>query len=155
VRFSIFKRPLIFSHSCTFCLVFHLFFELPTFLSKLVPFKMFLPHISISPIFALLVVGAVSALFVRAFYNLFLHPLAKYPGPWYTSVTSLSGAIISVLRVEPQWLLGLTNKYGSKSLSELLGVTSDYPDRLLALYMQRVLLFESHQICSYFPSLAL
>ena len=79
---------------------------------------MFLPHVSASSILTLFVVAAVSTLFVRAFYSIYLHPLAKYSGPWYTSATSLSGAIISLLRIEPQWLLGLTKKYGSKLVPE-------------------------------------
>jgi hypothetical protein len=154
VCFSIIKRPLIFLQSCALCPVFHPFFEPPTFLLRLIPFKTFLPHVSVSSILVLFVAGAVSALFVRAFYNIFLHPLAKYPGPWYTSATSLSRAIISVLRVEPQWLLGLTKKYGSKLVSELLRFTLDYSDRLRAFNLQLVLLFESHQLCFCFPSLA-
>jgi len=63
-------------------------------------------------ILSLIAVAIVSPLFIRAFYNLYLHPLSKYPGPWYTSAFSLSGAIISVLRKEPQWLQSLVNRYG-------------------------------------------
>jgi hypothetical protein len=55
-----------------------------------------------------------SAIFIRLFYNLYLHPLAKYPGPWYAATTSLSLAMVSVLKIEPQWLQSLVKKYGSK-----------------------------------------
>jgi len=64
---------------------------------------------------ALLSVVAIiaAALFSRMFYNLYLHPLSKFPGPWYTSSFSLCAAIISLRKIEPQWLLGLVKKYGS------------------------------------------
>ena len=61
----------------------------------------------------LVIVAIVSVFFARAFYNLYLHPLSKFPGPWYAASFSLSGAIISVLQIEPQWLHGLVKKYGS------------------------------------------
>ncbi|CZR58264.1 related to pisatin demethylase / cytochrome P450 monooxygenase [Phialocephala subalpina] len=66
-------------------------------------------------ILMLIAVAIASSLFFRAFYNISLHPLSKYPGPWYTSAFSLSGAIISVLRIEPHWLHGLVKKYGTNT----------------------------------------
>lgn len=56
----------------------------------------------------------VAALFSRIFYNLYLHPLSKFPGPWYTSSFSISLALISLAKIEPQWLQGLVKRYGSK-----------------------------------------
>ncbi|OAL27054.1 hypothetical protein AYO20_09862 [Fonsecaea nubica] len=50
----------------------------------------------------------------RLIYNLFFHPLAKYHGPWYAGASSLPIAIISVLKVEPQWLMGVVKRYGTK-----------------------------------------
>lgn len=55
------------------------------------------------------------AIVSRSIYNLYFHPLAKYPGPWYTSSFSVCLAIISVLQKEPQWLMSLVKKYGSTS----------------------------------------
>lgn len=82
--------------------------------------KMLVLEVTPSSVAVLVAVAASSALFLRVFYNLYLHPLAKFPGPWYTSATSFSGAIISVLKFEPQWLLGLTKKYGSMPFSKIL-----------------------------------
>lgn len=59
-------------------------------------------------------VASASALCVRALYSLYYHPLAKFPGPWYAVSFSLSGAVISYFKVEPQWLQSLVEKYGSK-----------------------------------------
>jgi hypothetical protein len=63
---------------------------------------------------ALVVVGITSALFYRIFYSLFLHPLAKFPGPWYAASFSLPLAFINWKRIEPEWLGGLVKRYGSK-----------------------------------------
>lgn len=70
-------------------------------------------HVDAKSAMLLVGVAVASALFARAFYNLYLHPLSKFPGPWYAASFSLSGAIISVLQIEPQWLQGLVKKYGS------------------------------------------
>jgi hypothetical protein len=51
-----------------------------------------------------------------AIYNLYFHPLANYPGPWYANITSLSLAVISWRKAEPQWLQGVVEKYGSERL---------------------------------------
>lgn len=58
-------------------------------------------------------IAITSAVFLRILYNLYLHPLAKFHGPWYAASFSLIPAIISVLRIEPQWLLSLTKRYGT------------------------------------------
>lgn len=48
----------------------------------------------------------------RLIYNLFFHPVAKYHGPWYAAVSSFPLAFISVLKMEPQWLMALVKKFG-------------------------------------------
>jgi hypothetical protein len=55
-----------------------------------------------------------AAVAARVFYNVYLHPLAGFHGPWYASATSLTNAIVSLRNIEPEWLLGMTRKYGSK-----------------------------------------
>ncbi|KAK8090472.1 cytochrome P450 monooxygenase [Apiospora hydei] len=61
----------------------------------------------------LLLVGLVSAAAVRTVRRVYLHPLSKFPGPWYAAATSLTSAFVSWRRVESEWLLGLTKKYGT------------------------------------------
>ncbi|KAK8026351.1 cytochrome P450 monooxygenase-like protein [Apiospora marii] len=72
-----------------------------------------LRELSWGHILGLLLVGSLSAAAIRIVRNVYLHPLSKFPGPWYAAATSLTSAIISWRRVEPQWLLGLTEKYGT------------------------------------------
>ena len=62
---------------------------------------------------ALLGITVTTALAYRIIYNLYFHPLAKYPGPWYAGAFSLSAALISVFRVEHYWLHSLVKEYGS------------------------------------------
>jgi hypothetical protein len=56
----------------------------------------------------------------RIFYMQKLHPLSKFPGPWYASSFSVFGAIVSVLHKEPQFFMYLVEKYGSKRPSSSL-----------------------------------
>ena len=74
-------------------------------------------QVSVSSAVVMLMVTAISALFLRAVYNIYFHPLARFPGPWYAASFSLYGALISVLQIEPEWLNGLVKKYGSKFLT--------------------------------------
>ncbi|KAF2176566.1 cytochrome P450 [Zopfia rhizophila CBS 207.26] len=53
------------------------------------------------------------ALFSRIFYNVYLHPLATFPGPWYATSFSVVGALISVKKMEPQFFMYLVKKYGT------------------------------------------
>lgn len=83
------------------------------------------------------VIAVFVALVLRVFYNLYLHPLAKYHGPWYAASFSLCSALISILRVEPQWMYYLTKRYGSESLPlvpcyPLTGMLNSLTDVVLA-----------------------
>ena len=53
----------------------------------------------------------------RIFYLQCLHPLAKFPGPWYATSFSVVGAIISVKKKEPEFFMYLVKKYGGMCLS--------------------------------------
>jgi hypothetical protein len=55
-----------------------------------------------------------TAILCRIFYMQKLHPLSKFPGPWYATSFSVVGAIISVLHKEPDFFMYLVQKYGSK-----------------------------------------
>lgn len=62
----------------------------------------------------LAILGTVfAALLSRIFYCQYLHPLSKFPGPWWATSFSLVGAIVSVKRKEPQFFMYLIKKYGS------------------------------------------
>lgn len=79
---------------------------------------MLFPSLSEAPLSSIALIPAVtiaSALLLRIIYNLYWHPLARYPGPWYAASFSLSAALISVLKLEPYWLQSLVKKYGSKT----------------------------------------
>lgn len=55
----------------------------------------------------------VTVFATRFIYNVYVHPLSNFRGPWYASATSLPSALISLRKREPDWLLGLTKTYGS------------------------------------------
>lgn len=56
----------------------------------------------------------VTATLWRIFYMQKLHPLSKFHGPWYATSFSIVGAMISILRKEPEWIAHLEKVYGSK-----------------------------------------
>jgi hypothetical protein len=58
----------------------------------------------------------VVALLSRILYMQTLHPLSKFPGPWYATSFSIVGAIISVKQKEPEFFAYLVKKYGSELL---------------------------------------
>ncbi|KAL3428258.1 cytochrome P450 monooxygenase [Phlyctema vagabunda] len=74
---------------------------------------MSLLEVNISSALVLISIAITSALCSRIFYNLYLSPLSIYPGPWYAASTSLAGAVVSLLKIEPRWLQGLAKKYGT------------------------------------------
>ncbi|KAF5486925.1 Cytochrome P450 monooxygenase gsfF [Colletotrichum siamense] len=66
--------------------------------------------LSLGPLIA---ASIFSALLLRIIYNLYFHPLSRFQGPWYAASFSISHAIISVLKKEPQWMLSLAKHYGT------------------------------------------
>ena len=48
-----------------------------------------------------------TAVLCRIFYMQKLHPLSKFPGPWYATSFSVFGAIVSVLHKEPEFFVYL------------------------------------------------
>jgi hypothetical protein len=64
---------------------------------------------------SLAILGTVfAALLSRIFYTQYLHPLSKFPGPWWVTSFSVVGAIISVKQKEPDFFMYLVRRYGSK-----------------------------------------
>ncbi|KAM7198899.1 Pisatin demethylase [Naviculisporaceae sp. PSN 640] len=66
---------------------------------------------ALTSVLAQAAIALTSAIAFRFIYNLYFHPLSKFPGPWYTAISSLPLAIISLLKVEPQFLLYVSKKY--------------------------------------------
>ncbi|KAH7391885.1 cytochrome P450 [Pyrenochaeta sp. MPI-SDFR-AT-0127] len=67
-----------------------------------------LQNVSLSVLLVLL-----TAVLGRVLYMQKLHPLSKFPGPWYATSFSLVGAIISIKQREPEFFMYLVKKYGS------------------------------------------
>jgi hypothetical protein len=61
-----------------------------------------------------------TALLSRILYMQKLHPLSKFPGPWYATSFSIVGAIISLKQKEPEFYMYLVRKYGSKCFGRAL-----------------------------------
>lgn len=72
-----------------------------------------LTELSASELALIAVFAVFSALALRIVYNLYLHPLSGFHGPWYAASFSLCSALVSVLRFEHEWLLTLAKRYGS------------------------------------------
>jgi hypothetical protein len=66
----------------------------------------------------------ITAILSRIFYMQKLHPLSKFPGPWYATSFSIVGAIISIMQKEPEFFMYLVKKYGSKYPMRALTRTS-------------------------------
>lgn len=87
-----------------------------------------------------------TAILGRIFYMQKLHPLSKFPGPWYATSFSVVGAIISVLHREPQFFMYLVDKYGSRR-------SSHFPAQLQLLTLtQRTAQYAYPPQCCSFPS---
>jgi hypothetical protein len=61
-----------------------------------------------------ILVALCTAIIGRIFYMQRLHPLSKFPGPWYATSFSIVGAMISLKQREPEFFMYLLRKYGSK-----------------------------------------
>ncbi|KAJ4379986.1 hypothetical protein N0V86_004293 [Didymella sp. IMI 355093] len=58
----------------------------------------------------ILILGALT---YRVIYTQFFHPLSSFPGPWYLTSFSLSLALVSLTKREPEYLMYLIHKYGT------------------------------------------
>lgn len=70
-------------------------------------------HATLTNIAIAVLTTIFATLFSRIVYNLFFHPLSKFPGPWYAASFSVVDALVSVQKKEPQWLMSLVRKHGS------------------------------------------
>jgi hypothetical protein len=70
--------------------------------------------LSLSQVFGTLVLVWLGSALSRVVYNLFLHPLRKYPGPLGAKATTWWKTYIEVVKQEsmPDVLLRLHSKYG-------------------------------------------
>ncbi|KAH7067132.1 cytochrome P450 monooxygenase-like protein [Paraphoma chrysanthemicola] len=59
--------------------------------------------------FAVITIATLS----RIIYMQKFHPLAKFSGPWYAASFSLVGAIVSIIKMEPQFFKYLVDTYGT------------------------------------------
>ena len=73
---------------------------------------------AVVPISGIILCAAL--LLARISYNLYFSPLSKFRGPWYAVASSLSNATISLLHIEPQWLLSIVKRYGGEQWISLL-----------------------------------
>ena len=55
------------------------------------------------------------ALAYRVIHTQFFHPLCSFPGPWYLTSFSISMALVSLTKREPEYLMYLIRRYGSTS----------------------------------------
>lgn len=67
------------------------------------------------------IVGLVNAFLVSyvvmtTVYNLYLHPLAKYPGPFWCKLSSIPSWYYTKNQDRHLWLLSLQEKYGGLAL---------------------------------------
>lgn len=72
---------------------------------------MYLQHFELAPVSY--VVQCLSLVALRALYNLYLHPLSRFPGPWYTCVAPV-WLIYHQIRGDHPWATTkLHDRYGS------------------------------------------
>lgn len=70
---------------------------------------------TVAKVVASITMIVVGALLYRIVYNIYFHPLPKFPGPWYAAATSITDALYSYNRQELPWFQSLVKKYGRKS----------------------------------------
>jgi hypothetical protein len=68
--------------------------------------------LSLPQLGALVPIVLLAALTFRIVHTQFFHPLSAFPGPWYASSFSLTMALISLTKREPEYLMYLIHKYG-------------------------------------------
>ena len=68
--------------------------------------------LSLSQLGALVPIVILAALAFRIVHTQFFHPLSAFPGPWYASSFSLTMALVSLTKREPEYLMYLIHRYG-------------------------------------------
>lgn len=68
--------------------------------------------LSLSQLGALVPIVILAALTFRIVHAQFFHPLSAFPGPWYASSFSITMALVSLTKREPEYLMYLIHKYG-------------------------------------------
>lgn len=75
------------------------------------------------------IILALGYLFVSAIYACWLHPLSRFPGPWYVKVTSVPFWYACITGKQVQWMHNLHTRYGPVvryGVNELSYVDNDF-----------------------------
>ncbi|KAF2142717.1 uncharacterized protein K452DRAFT_248194 [Aplosporella prunicola CBS 121167] len=89
---------------------------------------MFVDSLSPGPTFGLAIALVTSLVVGRMMYNVYMHPLRKYPGPWWAAATDLPLMVARARGRAPFWVASVHEQYGEVvriGVTELSYITPD------------------------------